>query len=184
MAKDKIVAEYQLRVNPPEGVWTGRGGDWYQISPVKGARISGTVQVGMTSHEANDHSGNRTVKVHSPAMWVDLSPSLVDKWGGSGSERLPLTVNGKEYVARFGGRVEFLPSTAGDYRREFYRVVEVGGRDYLVSAHIDSWDGLSDSARSIVYAVLEAIAAEYVTDSRWHDQQTKEAHYAMKRKRR
>lgn len=36
-----------------------------------------------------------------------------------------------------------------------------------MSARFDSWDGMTDSARDVLRAVLTAIAGEYVTDARW-----------------
>ena len=159
-------------------LWCGREGTFYAIN---GARIDGTVYVGMTSHETQDYSGDRSVKVHAPSMWVDLSPSRADAHGGVSSEREPITVNGKVYDARFGARVEYLPAAADDHRAQYYPIAVVDGRRYLVSVRFDSWDGLTDSARKMIGDVLQAIAAEYVTDARWHAQRVSEATYARDR---
>jgi hypothetical protein len=183
------VASYQQVTRPD--LWNGRDGTFYRLTPVKGARVDGTVYVGMTSHETDDYSAGRPrpVKVDCPAMWVDLSPSLADtrQYGGRvissvGSEREPITVNSKVYDARFGARVEFLPASKNDHRAQHYPLATVGGRVYLISARFDSWDGITDSARDVLRAVITAIAAEYVTDARWHAQRISSAEYQVSRR--
>ena len=179
----KTIAQYE-QIEKPAHLWN-RGGKatFYRVTPVKGARIDGTFAVGMTSHEANVgyRESGLPRNVHAPAMWVDLSPSLEDSTGGVASEREPLTINGKVYDARFGARAELVPAAPNDYREQYYRRVTVGGMDYLVTSRFDAWDGFSDSARRILHSVVEAIAAEYITDERWHAQKVSEADYKVSR---
>ena len=121
--KNTPVADYQQVTRPD--LWGGRNGTSYRLTPVKGARVDGTVYVGMTSHEADDYSAGRPrpVKVDRPAMWVDLSQSYADRRGGVSPEREPISVNGKAYDARYGARVEFLPARDNDHRAQYYPLV-------------------------------------------------------------
>jgi hypothetical protein len=52
--KNTPVADYQQVTRLD--LWGGRNGTFYRLTPVKGARVDGTVYVGMTSHEADDYS--------------------------------------------------------------------------------------------------------------------------------
>lgn len=176
------IADYELTSRPD--LWN-RGGasSFFRITAVKGARVDGTIAVGMTSHDVDDWSrgSGRPHKVNAPAMWVDLSPSVADERGGIGRDREPLRVNGKTYEARFGARVEFLPAGKNDHRAQHYPSVSVADKSYLISARFDAWDGFTDSARDILRAVLQAIAAEYVTGERWHAQQVSQAQHKVDR---
>jgi hypothetical protein len=159
------------------------GASFYRLTPVKGARVEGTVSVGVTSHDvtvSGSHSWEpkRTV----PAMWIDYTPSFEDRKHGS---RELLTVNGREYGAGFGesvsGRVEFMPADAYEHLSKYYPSATVDGTKYYLRATINQFDSVTDKAREVLDAVASAIAAEYVTDERWHAYRVSQAEYAVAR---
>lgn len=176
------MAHYEA-IERPENLWGGRGGQFYRIVPVKGAKAQGIISVGMTSQCVTDSygPGGRPVQVSAPVMWVDLSPARMDHHGKCGSEREALVINGKTYDARFGARVEFLPAAANDHRSQYYPLLTVGHRRYVVDVRFDSWDAFTDAARKVLTDVLLAIAMEYVTGERWHGQRVKDAEYKVER---
>jgi hypothetical protein len=158
------------------------GASFYRLAPVKGARVEGTVSVGVTSHDvtvpgAASWEPKRTV----PAMWIDYTPSFEDRKHGS---RKLLTVNGREYGAGFesvSGRVEFMPADAYGHLSQYYPSTTVDGTKYYLRATVNQFDSVTDKAREVLDDVAAAIAAEFVTDERWHAYRVSQAEYAVAR---
>jgi hypothetical protein len=158
------------------------GASFYRLTPVKGARVEGTVSVSVTSHDvtipgSNSWEPKRTV----PGMWVDYTPSFKDKAG-----RKLLTVNGREYGAGFGesvsGRVEFMPANSYKYLSKYgHPTAIIDGVTYYVRATVNQFDSVTDKAREVLNDVAELIATEFVTDARWHAYRVSQAEYAVGR---
>lgn len=159
------------------------GAAFYRITPAKGARVDGAVSVGVTSHEAMTHY--REPKLTCPAMWVDYTPMLADESYAAcgGRNRVLITVNGREYGEGFGesvsGRVEFLPAENNQHLAKYYPVATVAGSKYYLRASVSQFDHVTDKAREALNAVAAAIAAEFVTDERWHAYQVDQAQRAV-----
>ncbi len=158
---------------------------FYAISPVKGARVEGTVSVGVTSHEvdvpgARSWEPKRTV----PAMWIDYTPDRKEPWF-DGTTRNLITVNGRQYGEGFGasvnGRVEFMPADSYGHLVNYYPAATVDGVKYFLRATISMFDSVTDKARDVLNAVAAAIAAEFVTDERWHAFKVSQAEYRVAR---
>jgi hypothetical protein len=154
------------------------GASFYRIAPVKGARAEGTVSVGVTSHDvtvpgAASWEPKRTV----PAMWIDYTPSFEDRKHGG---RESLTVNGREYGAgSVSGRVEFMPADGYEHLSQYYPSATVNGTKYYLRATVSQFDSVTDKARDVLDSVAAAIAAEFVTDARWHAYRVSQAEYAV-----
>ncbi len=155
---------------------------FYSVTPVKGARVDGTVSVGVTSHEV-DVAGARhwEPKRTVPAMWIDYTPMHADDMG----QRDLITVNGRTYGEGFGasvsGRVEFMPADSYSHLGTCYPSATVDGVKYYLRATVNQFDHVTDKARDVLNAVAAAIAAEFVTDERWHDFQVAQAEYRVDR---
>jgi hypothetical protein len=152
------------------------GASFYRLTPVKGARVEGTVSVGVTSKDVSSSDAwgpKRTV----PAMWIDYTPSFKDRG------RELLTVNGRQYGAGFGesvsGRVEFMPADAYEHLSKYYPSATVDGTKYYLRATINQFDTVTDKASDVLNAVAAVIAAEFVTDERWHAYRVSQAEYAV-----
>ena len=174
------VASFQ-QVERPD-LYQRNGASFYAITPVKGARVEGTVSVGVTSHEvdipgARHWEPKRTV----PAMWIDYTPMLADDTG----KRDLITVNGRQYGEGFGasvsGRVEFMPAGSYGHLAKYYPSATVDGETFYLRATINQFDHVTDKARDVLNAVAAAIAAEYVTDERWHAYCVSQAEYRVNR---
>jgi hypothetical protein len=169
------------KIDQPANLWARNGASFYRVTPAKGARIEGVVSVGITSRDQTDYADARPVKVDCPAMWVDLSPTIADDRGGCSSDRLPIIINGKARDERFGATVELIPAGTDDHRDEYYSRITVNGADYFITSRMDSYNSLSDSARKLVYSVIQAIAAKYITDERWRAHLVGQADYQVQR---
>lgn len=165
-------------IDPPAALWN-RGGSatFYRVTSAPGVRMDGILAVSMSSHEPHYYEGSRRTTMHAPSVYVELCPTFADESGGRGRGDMPVTINGKEYNPLIGyARAEFLPDSYPHYPR-----ATVGGREWAISSSVGSYDAWTDAARELIYRVIEAIAAEYVTDERWHAQRLSDADYAVNR---
>lgn len=157
------------------------GSGFYRVTPAKGARVDATVSVGVSSHDVDAYFGDRREKVTAPAMWVDYTPFHAD----TRSTREIMTVNGREYGEGFGGsvsgRVEFMPADHYAHLAKYYPAATVDGREYYLRATISQFDSVTDKARELLNGIAAEIAAEYVTDARWHAFQVSQAEYRVAR---
>ena len=84
-----------------------RNGQAYEITPAKGARVAGTIVVGVSSEEIRNPNGNHWEKISVPSMWVDFTPRYVDSYTDNVADREPITVNGnhtgKDNLSLFPG---------------------------------------------------------------------------------
>jgi hypothetical protein len=165
---------------------------FYSLTPAKGARVEATISVGISSDDYRmPGTQHWEPKAMVPAMWVDYTPDHANESYSSagGRSRETMTVNGKEYGEGFGasvsGRVEFIPAQSRnrDHLAKFYRFATVGGTEYYVRGTISYFDHVSDKAREVLNATVEAIAIEYVTDERWHAHRVTVAERKVQRER-
>lgn len=175
-----VVASFEQSERPD--LYHRNGAGFYQITAVKGARVDGVVSVGVTSHEVDQPGAahwepKRTV----PAMWIDYTPMHADDKG----QRELLTVNGREYGEGFGGsvsgRVEFMPADSYGHLSQYYPAAIINGDKYLLRATVNQFDHVTDKAREALNAVAAAIAAEFVTDDRWHTYLVSQAEHRVDR---
>ncbi len=173
-----------------DGLQIRGNGQAYEITPAKGARVAGTivvgVSVGVSSEEIRNSNGNHWEKISVPSMWVDFTPRYVDSYTDNVADREPITVNGKSYgggqFESVSGSVDFLPVTAGNaHLSDYYPRATVDGQDYYLRGGVSQYDTVSDAARKVLGDLVAAIAAEYVTDARWLDHQISVAEYALDR---
>lgn len=163
-------------------LYVRNGASFYQLTPAKGARVDGTISVAVSAHETQRPGATSHYdKINAPAMWIDYTPNHAD-----GNGRQLLSVNGKEYGAGFAGsisgNVEFIPASEHNgHLANHYLSVTVDGADYYVSGRFNMFDKVSDKAREVLNATVEAIAAEYVTSERWHAYKVARAQDAVKR---
>lgn len=164
-----------------DGLQIRGNGQAYEITPAKGARVAGTIVVGVSSEEIRNPNGNHWEKISVPSMWVDFTPANTGY-----QDRILITVNGKEYGGGIGGSisgsVDFLPVTAGnDHLSDYYPRATVDRQDYYLRGGVSQFDyrAVSESARKVLGDLVAAIAAEYVTDARWLDHQISVAEYAL-----
>lgn len=144
----------------------GDSATFYSITPVKGARIEGTVAVGVTSHDL-DAPERYAPKVSHPAMWIDFTPA---KQGNK--PRTTIEVNGKTYGAALfesvSGYVECYPVAQYSHLVKYgYPVVTIDGTDYVLRFRLSMFDTVSPSAHRMMEALANAIAVEYLTSRRW-----------------
>ncbi len=161
---------------------------FYEITPVKGARVEGTVSVGVSSHEV-DVPGARSwePKRTCPAMWIDYTPNFADgPRPEHTSGRETITINGREYgegfAASVSGRVEFMPADDYAHLVAYYPAAAIDGTKYYLRATISQFDHVTDKASDVLNAVAAAIAAEFVTDERWLEFRISQAGYQVARR--
>jgi hypothetical protein len=165
---------------------------FYHLTRVKGAQVEGTISVGISSDEVSvPGRASWEPKETVPALWIDYTPNHADESysPSGGRSREVITINGKSYgegfAAGVSGRVEFLPTTGNrEHMAKFYRFATVGGKEYYLRGTVSQYDNVkSDRARDVLNATAEAIAAEYVTDQRWHAFRISQAEYQVNRER-
>lgn len=167
-----------------EGLSKRQHAEFYRVTPVKGARVDGTFAVGASSDEIRDPRDYYAPQITVPAIYVDYTPQTADN---TTNDRAPLTVNGKTYGEGFGnsvsGRVEFLPVESNAHLGDYYQKTTVAGVEYYVRGGVSYFDGVSDAARKVLSATAAAIAAEFMTDERWHAYLVRQAEYRVERAR-
>ncbi|MBO0676806.1 hypothetical protein JRC04_04955 [Mycolicibacterium sp. S2-37] len=141
-----------------------------EVSPAKGARVTGTWRVAMSSHTVDEYRGDQRVKETYPSVYFDTAPSHVEPgtnrtvYVDGGASKPSHTVNGVEYGSQMI-YVEFYLVTPWRDERGYTRVT-VSGQDYHLLAR-SVMDAYTDAARKAVDETAVAIAAEFVTDERW-----------------
>jgi hypothetical protein len=179
------IAEFTQTTN--DKLYTRNGAAFYRVTPVKGARVDGTVSVGVSCHDYTV-PGWRSwePKRECPAMWIDYTPNYADDSysPNGGRSRETITVNGREYgegfAAGVGGRVEFIPAEGNDHLAKYYPQTTVDGSAYYLRASVSQFDHVTDKARELLNDVAAAIAAEFVTDERWLAFRISQAEYRVK----
>lgn len=186
MAQSTTVADFTVTTN--DKLYTRNGSTLYRVTPVKGARVDGTVSVAVSTHDYTvPGTRNWEPKRECPAMWIDYTPNYAnDSYSPSGGRsRETITVNGREYgegfAASVGGRVEFIPADSNEHLARFYPQTTVDGNDYYLRATVNQCDHVTDKAGDALNAVAAAIAAEFVTDERWLAFRISQAEYRVKR---
>ena len=138
---------------------------FYRITPVKGARIVGTIAVATTSHTV---SGYARDDASYPAMWVDFTPNWSSEYARTvDSSRHPISINGREYGTGFGdsvsGYVELYP--AAEYRRDWEAdaaTLVLDGVEYVLRFRLSMFDSVSDAARRVLESLAVAVALDYL----------------------
>lgn len=153
----------------------GNSASFFAITPTKGARVAGTVAVGMTSHEL-EAPERYAGKVSHPAMWIDFTPMYETRkreFGAVRSQtRATIDINGKTYGAAMfesvSGYVECYPVMAYRHLANYgYPVVTIDGARYVLRFRLSMFDTVSPAARNALEAIANTIAAEYITTVRW-----------------